>query len=285
MTVGGDKLEYSNDTASPTATLLDTKLILNSTISDHKKYGSKFCSIDIKDFFLQTTLDTPEYIRIHKKYFTQEFLQAYKMNHLPASDGYVYCEINKGMYGLKQAAILAYQQLVRRLARHGYFPMKSSNGLWAHESRRTIFALCVDDFGVKYGNPQDLEHLIKTLKQYYDITIDSEGKNFCGLTLDWKYNEGHVDVSMPSYVAKKLKTYQHPIPSKPQYAPHKWNKPAYGRKLQYAPPPDDTPKLNQTGATRIQAICGSLFSTMLVRSTRQSSLLLMKYLHNKQRQH
>ena len=54
MTVGGDKLDYFKDTASPTTTLLDTKLIINRVISDHKKYGSKFCSVDIKDFFLQT---------------------------------------------------------------------------------------------------------------------------------------------------------------------------------------------------------------------------------------
>ena len=46
MTVGGDRLEYFEDTASPAATLLDTKLILNSTISDHKQHGAQFCSIE-----------------------------------------------------------------------------------------------------------------------------------------------------------------------------------------------------------------------------------------------
>ena len=65
MTVGGDKLDYPHNTASPTAALIDKKLIVNSTISDYKKFGSKFYSIDIKDFFLQTKMDTPEYICIH----------------------------------------------------------------------------------------------------------------------------------------------------------------------------------------------------------------------------
>ena len=36
MTVVVDKIEYPHDMASPTAALLDTKLILNSTISGHK---------------------------------------------------------------------------------------------------------------------------------------------------------------------------------------------------------------------------------------------------------
>ena len=52
MAVGGDKLDYPHETASPTAALLDTKLIINSsTISDYKRFGSEFCSIDIKAFF------------------------------------------------------------------------------------------------------------------------------------------------------------------------------------------------------------------------------------------
>ena len=34
LTIGGDKLEYDNETASPTANLIDTKNLVNSTISD-----------------------------------------------------------------------------------------------------------------------------------------------------------------------------------------------------------------------------------------------------------
>ena len=51
MTVGGDKLSYDNDTGSPTASLLEAKLLANSVISDHKKYNAKFCAIYLKDFF------------------------------------------------------------------------------------------------------------------------------------------------------------------------------------------------------------------------------------------
>ena len=37
MTVGGDRLQYPDDTASPAATLSETKLLLNSTISQSSK--------------------------------------------------------------------------------------------------------------------------------------------------------------------------------------------------------------------------------------------------------
>ena len=54
MTVGGDKLSYDNDTGSLTASLIEAKLLANSVISDHKKYNSKFCAIDLKYFFEHT---------------------------------------------------------------------------------------------------------------------------------------------------------------------------------------------------------------------------------------
>jgi hypothetical protein len=37
MVVGGDKLLYPDDPASPAASLLETKLLINSTISDAHK--------------------------------------------------------------------------------------------------------------------------------------------------------------------------------------------------------------------------------------------------------
>ena len=79
MTVGGDRLDYPDETASPAASLIKSKLIANSVISVHKTKNSHFCSLDIKDFFLSTTMNRPEYIRIHKKYFSKKFLNTYNL--------------------------------------------------------------------------------------------------------------------------------------------------------------------------------------------------------------
>ena len=49
LTVGGDVLPYDDDSASPAASLLETKLLLNSTISDASR-GARFMTLDIKDF-------------------------------------------------------------------------------------------------------------------------------------------------------------------------------------------------------------------------------------------
>ena len=81
------------------------------------------------------------------------------------------------MYGLKQATRLAYDNLVTNLKKDGYFPDKHCPNIWSHESRPTKFCSCVDDFGVKYFTKDDAQHLITSLKQSYDITIDWSGRN------------------------------------------------------------------------------------------------------------
>ena len=88
------------------------------------------------------------------------------------------------MYGLKQAARLAYNNLVTNLKQEGYFPDKYCPNLWSHESRNTKFCLCVDDFAVKYLTKDDAHHLITSLQKYYDIIIDWSGKTFEVWTLN-----------------------------------------------------------------------------------------------------
>ena len=256
LTLGGDKLEYSDETAAPAANLLETKILVNSVISDAVK-GARFMSMDIKDFFLQSTLPEKEYLRIHSRYFTPYFRQLYNINEKINKDGYVYCEILKGMYGLKQAAILAYKKLKGVLGEAGYLQIDNTTGLWKHKTRKTVFALCVDDFGVKYFNKEDMDHLVRTLQQEYVITIDKNGKNYCGLTFDWHYKDKYVDVSMPNYIKKALQKYGHKPPKKPQYAPHIWASKFYGKKPQQATPTDTSEKLKGKEIIDVQSKIGT----------------------------
>ena len=68
LIVGGDKLTCDFNVASPAASILETKLIINSVILDAHK-GARFLTLDIKDFFLCSTLDDLEYMTIKAKYF------------------------------------------------------------------------------------------------------------------------------------------------------------------------------------------------------------------------
>ena len=172
-------------------------------------------SLDFKDFFLAS----PEFVKIHKHYITHNIMEKYNL-HEKIDNDYIYVRTKKGMCGLKQAAILAYNHLVKNLEPHGYFPIPHTTGLWRHKCRKTTFCLCVDDFGVKYFNQDDANHLIQALQSNYKISTDWSGKHCCGLTFDWDYDQkGFVDVSMPKYVPKLLQRYQHPTPKRPQFTP------------------------------------------------------------------
>ena len=48
----------------------------------------------------------------------------------------------------------------------------SSIGLWNHPEQKIVFNLCVDDFGVKYSNKEDVQHFITTLNKKYIVNPD-----------------------------------------------------------------------------------------------------------------
>lgn len=123
------------------------------------------------------------------------------------------------MYSLKQAALLAHDKLITDLKPFGYAPDPAPN-IWTHRAPKTTFCLCVDDFGIKSFSCLDTDHLITALKQAYNITVDLSGKSYCGLDIDWNYDEGWVDISMPKFVKNTLDKLQHSPPLKSQHSPH-----------------------------------------------------------------
>jgi hypothetical protein len=256
MTVGGNLLDAFQDVRSPAVSLLDAKLHFNSVISDAHR-GARYCTGDIKDFFLQSLMTIYQYMKVHKKYLPPEIISEYKLTpeHFD-SKGYCYVEIRKGMYGLKEAAILAYEQLVAHLKPYGYYPVRQTPGLWRHCTLPTTFTLAVDDFGIKYFSRHDADHLFSALESKYAITKDWTGANYLGFHLDWNYPARYVDVSMPGYVAKALQTLGHTPPSRPQHAPHLWTAPVYGAKTQFASS-DLSPLLDLAGIRRVQQIAGT----------------------------
>jgi hypothetical protein len=130
------------------------------------------------------------------------------------------------MYGLPQAGILANQLLARRLAIHGYHQTPFTPGLWGHVTRPIQFTLVVDDFGVQYVGEEHAHHLIAALEIYYIVSKDWTGGLYCGITLHWDCVDKYVDLSMPGYIKDALHKFQHPLPKRPQYAPHNWTVPA-----------------------------------------------------------
>jgi hypothetical protein len=131
----------------------------------------------------------------------------------------------------------------------------------------------VDDFGVKVQEKADALHLIAALKMHYEITVDWDGKLFCGITLDWNYTNRTVDLSMPGYVQEALAEFQHQTPSKPEHQPHRHNPPQFGVKVQLTEPEDNSKPLDKAGVLRLQQITGKfLYYSRAVDPTMNTAL-------------
>jgi hypothetical protein len=101
----------------------------------------------------------------------QEIIDKYNLLE-KAKNGHVYIRIDNSMDGLPQAGRIANGLLVKRLAPHGYHPVEHTHGLWRHETRPITFTLVVHDFGVKYVGREHANHILNTLKKYYQVTED-----------------------------------------------------------------------------------------------------------------
>jgi hypothetical protein len=184
--------------------------------------------------------------------FPEEIVQNYNLNAL-AVDGWVYIEIRKGMYVLKQAGLLTNQLLQTRLAPFGYYTAHHTPVLWLHTTGRISFTLVVDNFAVKYVGKQHAEHLRNALLRTYELTTDWAGTVYSGATLKWDYKNRTCYISMPGYVSKVISKFQHEAPKHLQDTPSKYITPLYGAKTQYATK-DETPSLTAQQCLTIQKI-------------------------------
>ena len=167
-------------------------------------------------------------------------------------------KIVKGMPGLKQASRLSNERLVHHLSPYGYAPVQHTLSWWKHASNRILFALVLDDFGIKYTSQAATNHLLQALRDKYQITIDPSSTQFLGFVLDWDYPAREVYLSMPNYVKHALHRLQHSLPTRLQHAPHRHKKPTYGQKIQVDDPQDDTKEvfLPASAKTLFQKIIG-----------------------------
>eukprot|EP00804_Cyclotella_cryptica_P019675 CCRYP_016443-RA/>CCRYP_016443-RA protein AED:0.57 eAED:0.37 QI:0/0/0/1/1/1/2/0/345 len=126
ITVGGNLIDYPGELTTRTADLTTAKILWNSTLSTP---GAKFGAADVGNFYLATPLDRFKYMRIKAELVPEDFKRQYKL-HDKIYKGFIYMEIRRGCYGLPQSGILANKLLKKRLAKHGYFEVAHTPGLW-----------------------------------------------------------------------------------------------------------------------------------------------------------
>jgi hypothetical protein len=88
--------------------VLTVKLLINYTISTP---NSKYMTMDIKDFYLNNPMACYEYMQLQTADMSNNVIKHYQLTNIATPNGYIYCEIQKGMYGLPRARIIAQQLL------------------------------------------------------------------------------------------------------------------------------------------------------------------------------
>ena len=254
LTVGGVFLDYPSDPSSTCASITTTtKILLNSTISTP---GARFATANVSNFYYGTPMNRYKYMKIKFDKIPKEIFDAYNLSTLE-HNRYVCMEIRKGMPGLKQAGQIASDRLVSHLAQYGYKPVRHTPSLWRHKTQPVTCTLVVNNLGIKYVGREYLDHLISTICDHYTVTVDESGTKYLGLTIEWNYSKGYVDIYMPGYVSKALHRFQKPLSKRPQHSPHAWQAPQYGQRVQYCKEDDVANPLALPAKQHVQQIVGT----------------------------
>lgn len=141
----------------------------------------------------------------------------------------------------------------------------------------------MDDFGVKYVNKEDVDHLMSALKEHYTVTEDWKGERYIGMHLRLDYAAKKVHPYMPSYVYKALKQFHHEPLNRQQDSPYIPAPMKYGTKAQYAEQPKDSPPLDKSEKSSSSKVTGKFL--LLGRAGNSTLLTPLSDIASRNKQH
>ena len=100
-----------------------------------------------------------EYIKFNYNLIPPIIIKHYNLDKI-ANNGFAYVKFNEAWYRLKRSRNFAQDNLVKHLNKHGYIQAQHTNGLFVHQLQDISFTLVVNNFGIKYTNKGDVNHLI-----------------------------------------------------------------------------------------------------------------------------
>jgi hypothetical protein len=254
-TAGGDRLESSVPPSTLVASLPCVNILFNSVVSSHAFFGS----IDLTEFYLESPLAQPQFIKIYTNLFSPEVLSRLSLPPFLKQDkagkNYILFCIEKTMYGLKEAGKLSNLRLVSLLQSFDFY-QANTPGLFRHASRSITFVLVVDDFGVQYHNPSDFAFLVSCLTTLYHVKAHPLASKFLGFALQHDLSNHTFTVSYPGYVSTLL-TRLRPLGIKHTASPFIYTLPAYGSSAPQSPTTLDTsPPATPAQAKELQVVIG-----------------------------
>ena len=252
ITCGGDVLDYFRDVTTHTASMETIKMHWNSVLSTP---DARYCTGDISNMYLMSVLPEVEYVRFRYKLIPPRIIAHYNLDSLVV-DGYVYAKINNAWYGLKQSGKISHDDLVQHLTKHGYVCDGTTDRLFTHTTQDISFTLVTNDFGIMFTKEEDVQHLIKIMREKYTFKVDFDATQYIGIHLDWNYEKRELICSMKGYVKQALTKLEHLMETtRHQAAALKMTRPDYGAKVQYVYDDNGEP-LAENKIRHIQRVIG-----------------------------
>ena len=220
----GNLLGYDGDVTTHTSSMETMKAHWNSVVSTK---DACYCAGDTSNMYLMFDLIDSEYVKFNHNLIPQTIIDHYKLDTM-VDNGFVYAKINKAWYGLKQSGKIAHDDLVKHLNKHDYVQAEHTDGLFVHKLQDISFTLVVDNFGIKYTNKDDVNHLIFIMRSKNKFKIDFDAKQYTGIHLKWNYIKRQIICSMDSYVRNAREELKHILIAQHHYAPLYIKRPDYG---------------------------------------------------------
>ena len=254
---GGDLITYLGDVSAQVAAMATVKILINSIVSDN----ADMITMDIKDFYLGTPMDRPEFMRMPASNVPQSIIDKYKLEPYIDNKRNLLFEINKTLWGLPQSGLLSRTRLCNQLSKHDYLECARTPGLFRHRTRNIAFTLVVDDFLVKYKRTEDAKHLIEALEDMYALKVNWQATKYLGYKLEYNKDKRTIRLSMPTYIAKALEKYCPQGPPPAQDSPAVYHSPERGRKgpqMDRPADPHDEIPLTPEQSKFVQQVTGTL---------------------------
>ena len=126
--------------------------------------GTRYATLDIKDFYLNSKLKDYKYAKIHIDLIPEEFIKLYNLYDIIEKDRLIYMEIRGRIHGLPETSMLAYNQLVTHLESCSYKPVIFTPSLRTSNNLSITFTLIVDGFGIKFTSMNKFTYLKEALE-------------------------------------------------------------------------------------------------------------------------
>ena len=141
FTVGGDRINYLGEVATPTADMLVARILLNSIILMR---GAWFMTIDdISNFYLMTPLKRPEYTRMKINDLPKEIVKEYKLRAMVNKPGMVYIKVTKKKVQLTSSGTSSKQAPRTRAQQTRLLPKQTgTRPLEAHHKTHFFHTCC-----------------------------------------------------------------------------------------------------------------------------------------------